>query len=77
MLLEINTDIKAKMDARNPVWMEPRPRYTLKVSLSMLRTTDIGLKILQDVAKGKATTAFAKAIWRNRSPRKSLRNSSR
>ena len=53
MLLETNTDIKAKMDARNPVWMEPRPRYTLKVSLSMLRTTDLGLKILQDVAKGK------------------------
>ncbi len=53
MLLETNTDIKAKMDARNPVWMEPRPRYTLKVSLSMLRTTDTGLKILQDVAKGK------------------------
>ena len=26
MLLETNTDIKAKMDARNPVWMEPRPR---------------------------------------------------
>ena len=53
MLLETSTDLKAKMDAKNPVWMEPRPRYTLKVSLSMLRTTDIGLKTLQNVAKGK------------------------
>lgn len=60
MLLETNTDIKAKMDARNPVWMEPRPRYTLKVSLSMLRTTDTGLKILQDVAKGKSNNRLRK-----------------
>lgn len=60
MLLETNTDIKAKMDARNPVWMEPRPRYTLKVSLSMLRTTDSGLKILQDVAKGKSNDRLRK-----------------
>lgn len=60
MLLETNTDIKAKMDARNPVWMEPRPRYTLKVSLSMLRTTDTGLKILQAVAKGKSNDRLRK-----------------
>ena len=60
MLLETNTDIKAKMDARNPVWMEPRPRYTLNVSLSMLRTTDTGLKILQDVAKGKSNDRLRK-----------------
>lgn len=60
MLLETNTDVKAKMDARNPVWMEPRPRYTLKVSLSMLRTTDTGLKILQDVAKGKSNDRLRK-----------------
>ena len=60
MLLETNTDIKAKMDARSPVWMEPRPRYTLKVSLSMLRTTDTGLKILQDVAKGKSNDRLRK-----------------
>lgn len=60
MLLETNTDIKAKMDARNPVWMEPRPRYTLKVSLSMLRTTDTRLKILQDVAKGKSNNRLRK-----------------
>ena len=60
MLLETNTDIRAKMDTRNPVWMEPRPRYTLKVSLSMLRTTDTGLRILQDVAKGKSNDRLRK-----------------
>ncbi len=60
MLLETNTDIKAKLQARNPVWMEPRPRYTLKVSLSMLRTSDIGLKLLQDVAKGKGNDRLRK-----------------
>lgn len=60
MLLDTNTDVKAKLSARNPVWMEPRPRYSLKVSLSMLRTSDIGLKILQDVAKGKGNDRLRK-----------------
>lgn len=60
MLLETNTDIRAKMIKRNPVWMEPRPRYTLKVSLSMLRTSDVGLKILQDIAKGKSNDRLRK-----------------
>ncbi len=60
MLLETNTDIKAKMATRNPVWMEPRPRYPLKVSLTMLRTSDIGLKILRDVAKGKGNDRLRK-----------------
>ncbi len=60
MLLETNTDIKAKMATKNPVWMEPRPRYPLKVSLTMLRTSDIGLKILQDVAKGKGNDRLRK-----------------
>lgn len=60
MLLETNTDIKAKMATKNPVWMEPRPRYPLKVSLTMLRTSDIGLKILQDVANGKGNDRLRK-----------------
>ncbi len=60
MLLETNTDVKAKLSARNPVWMEPRPRYTLKVSLEMLRTSDVGLKILQDVANGKGNDRLRK-----------------
>lgn len=60
LLLESNTDIKAKMTVRNPVWMEPRPRYPLKVSLSMLRTSDLGLKVLQDVVKGKGNNRLRK-----------------
>ena len=60
MLLETNTDIRAKLSARNPVWMEPRPRYPLKVSLSMLRNTEEGLKIIQDIAKGKGNSRLRK-----------------
>ncbi len=60
MLLETNTDVRAKMATRNPTWMEPRPRYLLKVSLTMLRTSDIGLKILQNVAEGKGNDRLRK-----------------
>lgn len=60
LLLESNTDIKVKMTVRNPVWMEPRPRYPLKVSLSMLRTSDLGLKVLLDVVKGKGNNRLRK-----------------
>ena len=60
LLLDTNTDIKAKLSVRNPVWMEPRPRYTLKVSLSMLRNSDEGLKILQILAKGKRNDRLKK-----------------
>ena len=60
MLLETNTDVKAKVAARDPVWMEPRPRYPLKVSLTMLRTSDAGLRILQDVASGKVNGRLSK-----------------
>ena len=60
MLLETNTDIRAKLSTRNLVWMEPRPHYTLKVSLSMLRNTEEGLKIVQDIAKGKGNSRLRK-----------------
>ena len=60
MLLDTNTDIQAKLQTRNPVWMEPRPRYTLKVSLSMLRNSEEGLRVLQDVAKGKGNRRLRK-----------------
>ena len=60
MLLDTNTDILAKLQVKNPVWMEPRPRYPLKVSLSMLRTSDLGLKVLQDVVKGKGNNRLRK-----------------
>lgn len=60
MLLDTNTDIQAKLQTRNPVWMEPRPRYTLKVSLSMLRNSEEGLRVLQDVAKEKGNSRLRK-----------------
>lgn len=60
MLLETNTDIQAKLQTKSPVWMEPRPRYTLKVSLSMLRNTEEGLKVLKNVAKGKGNNRLKK-----------------
>lgn len=60
MLLDTNTDILAKLQMRNPIWMEPRPRYTLKVSLSMLRNSEEGLKILKDFAKGKGNSRLNK-----------------
>lgn len=60
MLLDTNTDILAKLQMRNPIWMESRPRYTLKVSLSMLRNSEEGLKILKDFAKGKGNSRLKK-----------------
>ena len=60
MLLDTNTDIKAKLSNSNPIWMEPRPRYTLKVSLSMLRNSEEGLRVLQDYSRGKTNTRLRK-----------------
>ncbi len=61
LLLDTNTDIKAKMATRNPIWMESRPRYPLKVSLSMLRNSDEALEILRNTAKGKGNGRLRKA----------------
>lgn len=60
LLLETNTDIKEKLASRNHVWMEPRPKYHIKVSVSMLRNTDEGLKILRQVRKGRGTSRLKK-----------------
>lgn len=53
LLLDTNTDVLVQLRERNPVWMENRPRYPLKVSLSMLRNSDEGMKTLQSFAKSK------------------------
>ena len=60
MLLDTNTDIQAQLQTRNPLWIEPRPRYSLKVSLSMLRNSEDGLKVLKDVALGKGNSRLKK-----------------
>lgn len=53
LLLESNTDVSARLAAANPLWMEPRPKYTLKVSLSMLRNSNEGLQLIKDLVAGK------------------------
>lgn len=53
LLLETNTDVSARLAALNPLWMEPRLKYRLKVSLSMLRNSAEGLHLLKDLAAGK------------------------
>ena len=60
LLFDSHTDIQAKLLTIHPVWMEPRPRYTLKISLSMLRNSEDGLKILQDLAKSKGNSRLRK-----------------
>lgn len=60
LLLDSHTDIQAKLLTIHPVWMEPRPRYTLKISLSMLRNSEDGLKILQDLTKSKGNSRLRK-----------------
>jgi len=37
MTIEEFTDIRVKLNEQNPLWMEPAPRYSLKLSLDSLR----------------------------------------
>ena len=60
LILDTNTNIRTMLDQTNPVWMEPRPKYMLKVSIPMLRNTDEGLRILQKVAAGKGNSRLKK-----------------
>ena len=46
-----NTNIKAVCADRNDLWMEPRPRYTTKVSIDFLRNDDAALDILDNIRK--------------------------
>lgn len=62
MILDTNTDIRARVGLMSPVWMEPRPKITLKVSLPMLRNTDEGLMLLQKIAQGKGNSRLKKGI---------------
>ena len=60
MILDTSTDIRARIGLMSPVWMEPRPKITLKVSLPMLRNTDDGLMLLQKIALGKGNQRLKK-----------------
>lgn len=50
MVLETQTDIRELLNGTNPVWMENRPKYTLKISLDKLRNTDEGLAALKSLS---------------------------
>lgn len=60
LILDTNTNIRSMLNQIDPVWMEPRPKYTLKVSIPMLRNTDEGLGILHKVAAGKGNSRLKK-----------------
>lgn len=60
LIIEVNTDIRAKVEMMSPVWMEPRPQITLKVSLPMLRNTDDGLDACREIAMCKSNRRIKK-----------------
>ena len=60
MLLDTGTDVNVVMAEKNPVWLEPRPRYPLKASLSVLRNSDIGLRALHDAVSGRVKDRLRK-----------------
>lgn len=50
LVLESVTDIRKLLSETNPLWMENRPKYTLKLSLEMLRNNDEGLQALRSLS---------------------------
>lgn len=50
MVLESQSNVMPMLNGMNPVWMENRPKYTLKLSLDMLRNSDEGLLALKNLA---------------------------
>ena len=51
LVLESVSDIRQLLSRTNPVWMENRPKYTLKISLEMLRNNDEGLLALKNLVQ--------------------------
>lgn len=47
MILTSCSDVLSRLEQMNPVWMEPRPVYRLKLSLEMLRNSSEGLEALK------------------------------
>ncbi len=50
-MISESTNIREVAAQRNDVWMEPKPKYTTRVSLSFLRNDDAALVILEDMRK--------------------------
>lgn len=47
MVMESQTNVNQVLNSISPLWMENRPKYTLKLSLDFLRNTDEGLDALK------------------------------
>lgn len=50
-MIEENTNVRAVLNANNPVWMEPAARYSTKVSVSYLQNSDEALVILGNIRR--------------------------
>lgn len=48
--LEEATDVRAVMSVKNGVWMEPQPKYYIKLSIDNLRTSDEALQCIRQLA---------------------------
>lgn len=44
------TDVRTVLANQNPVWMEPQPKYFIKLSIDNLRTSDEALRCIQSLA---------------------------
>lgn len=50
LVLESQSNVRQMLSSSNPVWMENRPKYTLKISLETLRNNDEGLRALRSLS---------------------------
>lgn len=61
MVLESQTDVLPMLRGINPLWMENRPKYTLKLSLDMLRGSDDGLSAIKALSLKMKTGTMARS----------------
>ena len=55
LVLETQSDILQRLQMTDPLWMEPRPAWHLKLSLETLRSTDEGLEALKEAVRKHST----------------------
>ncbi|MCQ2258228.1 MAG: hypothetical protein MJZ41_09610 [Bacteroidaceae bacterium] len=60
LMLESSTDIKSKLSDIDPLWLEPRQKTSLKLSLNNMRESDDWLDFIRKVALGKSRNRFKK-----------------
>ena len=61
MVLESQTNVLPMLHSINPLWMENRPKYTLKLSLDMLRCSDEGLSAIKALSLKMKTGTMARS----------------